>query len=508
MKRIILYVITLLMLPGLWSCENWLDVDPKSEIKADKLFETETGFKDALAGLYIGMTHKDVYGRNLSWREIEYMAGQYQRSNNSFTELQKYNYAHETAQKFIEAVWAKEYNIIAEANLLLESLEQNGQVLNPTVFNVVKGEALAIRALCHFDLIRLFAKGNLANRKELLTEPCIPYVTAYSKVITEQKSYARTLELLHQDIDAALECLKSDPLYPYEIERPDDYEDVTEDVLFTGTRYKGRETHLSWPAVLLLKARVNLWEGNEPLALENAEDVISAYEQYIVSGEKNWATETSDVSSGDEKFRDYVFRGELLFALDGQKLEEYIEGAYEENTSGSTNNDRLFQPKAFVEEMFNTELTTSSDLRLNKQWEKVTWGQEEGYLTVKIRKTQGTRNYNFIPLMRISEAYLIAAECLKSTDRSLAVGYLNQLKVKRNIVTAEFLPETISEEELQKEIIRDYRREFSQEGQLFFCYKRLGLQTFAGMQYLGSEMTDGQYQLPYPNIENELGQRK
>ena len=83
---------------------------------------------------------------------------------------------------------------------------------------------------------------------------------------------------------------------------------------------------------------------------------------------------------------------------------------------------------------------------------------------------------------------------------------MNFLKTKRNIPESSFLPENISVEELQQEIIQDYRREFTQEGQLFFCYKRLGLQTFPGIQY--ETMTDVQYQLPYPDIENELGQRQ
>ena len=235
-KRI--YIGVCLLLPILAACNDWLDVSPKSEIKADELFETEAGFKDALTGLYIGMTDASVYGANLSWQEIEWMAGQYTETNNSFAELQRYNYESSIAKSFIEDVWLKEYNIIAEANLLLESLEVNGGNLNPTLYNVIKGEALAVRAMCHFDLIRLFAKGNLANRPEVLSEPCVPYVTAYSKETTGQLSYEATLELLHQDIEDALECLKSDPLYTGEVERPDDYDAVTDDIFFEGTYYK------------------------------------------------------------------------------------------------------------------------------------------------------------------------------------------------------------------------------------------------------------------------------
>lgn len=499
-KRI--YIGVCLLLPFLSACNDWLDVSPKSEIKADELFETEAGFKDALTGLYIGMTDQSVYGANLSWQEIEWMAGQYTETNNSFAELQKCNYESSIAKSFIESVWSKEYNIIAETNLLLESLEENGNMLNPTLYNVIKGEALAIRAMCHFDLIRLFAKGNFANRPEILSELCVPYVTAYSKETTGQLSYEATLALLHQDIEDALECLQSDPLYTGEIDRPDDYDAVTDDIFFEGTYYKGRETRLSYPAVLLLNARVYLWEGNKEKALEYAEDLMEAYDIYVANGDKDWATENNNIGGDvDAASRDYVFQGELLFALDVQKLEDYLNGAYSETVGGNHNYDRLFQNTDFVTELFGS--LNTSDLRFRGQWETA---GSTGYLTVKVRKTQDNYYANYVPLMRISEAYLIAAECLMDTDKPAAVGLMNYLKEKRNIPPTDYLPEDISLEDLRAEIIQDYRREFCQEGQLFFCYKRLGLTTFTGM--VGNEMTDAQYRLPYPDIENELAGRQ
>lgn len=510
MKNTVIYLIAFLGMIGMASCENWLDVSPKSEIKAEKLFETETGFKDALAGLYIGMTNEKAYGANLSWQALEFMAGQYQNASNSYIELQKYNYGHATSKKFIEDTWAKTYNIIAETNLLLESLEKNGSVLNPTVYNVVKGEALAIRAMCHFDLMRLYARGNIGGNPAALNSACIPYITSYSKVITQQRTYEETLALLHQDIEAALECLKSDPLYTGVIFRPDDYEDIIQDVLFTGTDDKGRETHLSYPAVLLLNARVYLWEGNQEEAGKSAGKVIDAYRQYVMQGKKAWATESGNVTK-DEEFRDYVFRGELLFALDVQKLEDYTKDAYPEYKDGNQNNDRLFQARSFVEGIFYGTTAAVSDYRFLYHWESAerpsSAGPEKGYVTVKIRKTQGKRYVNYIPLMRVSEAYLIAAECLIKTDKNAAVGYLNNLKEKRNVNPDYYLRDNATEDELRQEITQEYRREFSQEGQLYFYYKRLGMKSFPGIQYNG-DMTDQQYQLPYPDIESDLGQRQ
>ena len=48
MKHIVLsFLIGLLVLS---SCSDWLDIQPKTEVKEDKMFETESGFKDALIG--------------------------------------------------------------------------------------------------------------------------------------------------------------------------------------------------------------------------------------------------------------------------------------------------------------------------------------------------------------------------------------------------------------------------------------------------------------------------
>ena len=51
MKKVIM-ALCLIWSLAFVSCENWLDVKPKAEIKWDVFFETEQGFKDALLGCY------------------------------------------------------------------------------------------------------------------------------------------------------------------------------------------------------------------------------------------------------------------------------------------------------------------------------------------------------------------------------------------------------------------------------------------------------------------------
>ena len=52
MKKRIIYSVLLILTVLTSSCESWLDVDPRTKVKSDDLFETEAGFKDALIGAY------------------------------------------------------------------------------------------------------------------------------------------------------------------------------------------------------------------------------------------------------------------------------------------------------------------------------------------------------------------------------------------------------------------------------------------------------------------------
>ena len=51
----------------LTSCSDWFDVSPKTDVKAEELFETPEGFESALAGIYISLTDEDSYGHDMSW---------------------------------------------------------------------------------------------------------------------------------------------------------------------------------------------------------------------------------------------------------------------------------------------------------------------------------------------------------------------------------------------------------------------------------------------------------
>ena len=76
MKQIIYILLTTTML-GLMSCSDWLDVSPKTSIPTDKQFESESGFKDALTGIYLKLGIQTLYAGDLTYAYLDELAGLY-----------------------------------------------------------------------------------------------------------------------------------------------------------------------------------------------------------------------------------------------------------------------------------------------------------------------------------------------------------------------------------------------------------------------------------------------
>ena len=102
----------------------------------------------------------------------------------------------------------------------------------------------------------------------------------------------------------------------------------------------------------------------------------------------------------------------------------------------------------------------------------------------------------------MTEAFYIAAECLKESDPQRAIELLNEVRDARNL-SAYPLPETLSSDQIQEEIYKEYRKEFMGEGgQLFYYYKRLNASEIKGGGVTPSKAV---YVLPIPSTDIEFG---
>jgi hypothetical protein len=177
MKKIKIIVPLCLMLAGTMSCKKDLIQDPTNAVPTGQAFNTVNDFQVATLGMYFNMVHANQYiagdDAPIAWAStldvladnvISQQTGR--GSQRTFGNWQ-YN-ATNTSFMFDDA-----YAIIRAANAILENIDNLGQ--QPERVNF-EGEALTVRAMVHFDLLRVYSKpvsGPQANLNAL----GIPYVT-------------------------------------------------------------------------------------------------------------------------------------------------------------------------------------------------------------------------------------------------------------------------------------------------------------------------------------------
>ena len=481
------YLITgLLLVIAASSCKkNWLDVSSSSQIKAEDQFKQESGFKDALMGVYITMAGPTLYSRDLTWSVMDLLAQQYNTlpSSARYADVQQYKYQSSRAVPYLDPFWSGLYNSIANINAALTYIDKNKSVLKPIDYALIKGELTGLRAFLHFDLLRLYGYGNISGRS-VSDKLTVPYVLDFDKNAAPQLTYTQTFDLLQKDISAALELLKEDPVYQA-ASRPEGYYD---EVNRTGF-YNNRQQRMNYYAVRALEARFLLWRGgadNLAIARVAAEDVINNSPASLIN----------PVDIGNSR----MWTQEHIFSLNVNGFADII-GAY--FNADVANVNALFMLPAIAEGVFETQKSNVG--QADRRYTSLMLSQSRGLAPVKLINQSGGTVVNTMPLIKLPEMYYIAAECYLGTDLGKAIQYLNEVRASRGII--EEIPSAATRQEVEEELYKEYRKEFVSEGQLFFYYKRLGKTTIPGLA-LGTVVGDNIYNLPYPDNEVEFGNRE
>lgn len=488
-------VLSVLLLPLLQSCENWLDVKPKSQIEAEVLFEREAGFKDALTGVYTNMISPAMYGREMTFGMADILGCAYSGvvggNGVDYHHLHIYEYDNANAEAVIVAAWQRSYNAIANLNNLIDNLHKaDREMFRVDNYNVILGEALGLRASIHFDLLRLYAPSYLVGRDAKV----IPYVTRYTFETTPAYSVAAVMDSIMVDLQAASAALKqSDPIVTgREIA-------VTED---DGYLLK-RSFHFNYYAVRATMARAYLYKADMANAAACADEVIA-------SGKFRWTT-VDEMTNPDAARRDYTFSNEQVFALHVLKMEENITARLREQ---STSTGRLlYCTVADLAALY----TSTGDWRYVYYWVSYMAGgnnrlcnkfyQYDGMPSgLPIVGGKFDPDYRCrLPMIRLPELYLISAEAALATDLNKTRERLRTLRINRGISGGAVAADATAEW-LRNEITQEYRREFVCEGQLFYYYKRLDFAK-ENIKGVASTFDKSKYVLPRPQEEVEFGQR-
>jgi len=135
-----------------------LDPSPQTSLTFEEAFSTPARIKQQLFGVYSaikngqflggrGIVYNDVRGED--WVNV---------TNNGVTALGVWNFSVVSSDNQVENFWTTGYTAINRANLVLEGIDANANLLTPTLANQYRGELRFLRAVSYFYLVNLYGR--------------------------------------------------------------------------------------------------------------------------------------------------------------------------------------------------------------------------------------------------------------------------------------------------------------------------------------------------------------
>lgn len=437
-KYIYSIVIAAGFLLGLPSCSGFLDKVPTDSVVSESAMATLADAKVVVNGLYTGLKYYTVYGTNIPYMG-DLRGDNLYPVNNSGSGSTIYKFGYESIQSTYFTMWQYYYITLNKANSLIENIQTLEVVSNEDIAtkNDILGQAYAVRALCHFDIARLYGYPYMKDNGASLGAVIATQVLAPSEARLARSTVAETYTQVEKDIAAALPLLSKEK----------------------------NGGHFNYWATKMLQARVALYKGDWGTAYSAATEVINQSPYRMVPRNEYlayWGKECDDES---------VL--ELYVTTNGD-----IDG---DGGFGTIYHDLWFEDKGAGSDVIPTkkwrELFTNTPDDIRAQWIQYDdpngdYKQTGEYWLKKFigNKDRGyTFRRNNPRVFRITEAYLIAAEAALegAGTQADADNYLNQVR-KRADNTATDVTATLDLIQTERQ------KEFIGEGHRFFDVMRRG----------------------------------
>lgn len=487
--------LTLCLLIALLSCNDWLDVQPKTAIKGDKLFQSEAGFIDALTAFYLKMGSTSLYGKELTYGFLDYLSANYDNYpdfKGGKAELM-YDYGGIWESKK-DDIFISMYNIIANINNFLSYLDEKGEIVKTENYReIMKGEAIGLRGFLHLELLRIFGPVIKSGENPVT----LVYRDKFTKEKEERLLLFDYLNRIEQDLlDAHTYLQEVDPLL---FGVPDSWSSD-----FNSFTYQRQ-------------LRFNLYAVKATLARLYALHTDSQSKEKAVT----YATEVieSEVFPLLKKSGNQIYYPENIFALHIYELDKILNQHFntdvvDDNTSIAAH---IYIKQNNFQMLYEMDKGGATDIRCNTDaFKEVVENGKSCMYCLKYRQDIYRDSYNgqeIIPLIRIPEMYYIVAEC--AVDPILSAEALNTVRWARGIpIEDEIIPDQSYDSPDQREgynaehtirineLTSEYQKEFFAEGKLFYFYKKHNFTTYFRAPL--KNVTD-KYQIPVPDDEISFG---
>jgi tetratricopeptide (TPR) repeat protein len=241
-------IISIVVLLGIFTgCDKYLDLQPSQSVDEKIALTTDENVKGVLQGAYSEFSYAGIYGGNLL-RNAELLGGngEIRWVGTYIDPRQLFSKTILTTNSEVEVQWRDSYEVINTTNNILSALS----VVNAADRDRVEGEALFLRSLMYFDLVRFFAdqyKFGVAN-----DQFGVPLVLTPTGVLTESNFVTRNT------VDEI-------------------YNQVITDLLAAASKLpEDNDVYASSGAANALLARVYLQKGEYANARDAANTVISS----------------------------------------------------------------------------------------------------------------------------------------------------------------------------------------------------------------------------------------
>ncbi|MDI9364423.1 MAG: RagB/SusD family nutrient uptake outer membrane protein [Flavobacterium sp.] len=410
------------------SCKKFLEQPSYNNVVATELFKDFQGARTVLVGCYDNFKDANYYQRSFAlYPEVTGGNTKYSRGNSLTESVQylSYNFSNTpfsgSSQNDMSDFYALAYNTIYSANAIFQYI---GLVTdaNQLQKNRLLADARTIRAMAHFDLVRVFAQPYSFTSDASHEGVVIRKVNTTGSVDSTQVSVKEVYDFILSDLDSAIVL----------------YNNST--AIYAGGTYK---SWLSADAASALRAKVSLYKNDWAAVVSYTTPLITKYP--IMSN-----------SAYSAAFYKQAFASESIFELAQTNLASGSIGDNYNNVSSTfgvhaTSNDllNLFATGDVRGTMFVTKTLSAGTFSFNKKY-------------------QGTADSaNNIKVLRSSELVLSRAEAnAQLGNLTTALTDLNNIRRRANPTAA--ILNISSKPELLDSIFTERRRELCFESNLFF----------------------------------------